>query len=835
MRNVFRPSSLATASLLLFCGGMLDAQPRQQVSTSISSGPSGTVLARITEVDRRAYHSSRVLVRFRGAPRFLTGSGAARGFAGDRTLFLVANPPGMAVAEAVRRYRANPDVVYAEPDYLLHVINTPADPLWSQQWDMVRIAAPAAWDTQTNSGDVVVAVIDTGIDYTHTDLQANLWVNPADNSHGYTCINTCVPGGSDDFGHGTHVAGTIGALANNGSGIAGINWSVQLMSLKFLDANGNGYVSDAVLAFDQVTALRQQGFNVRVTNNSWGGDGFTQSLKDAMSRAEASGIVHVCAAGNSGQNADSSPMYPAAYDNRGIVSVLASDENDRGAGFTNYGLASVDIGAPGVNILSTVPAGGCALCDLTGYRVLSGTSMAAPHVSAVLAALFHKNPSLQANEARDIILDPASYDAVTDTKAQNTSTGGRLNFAKAIQSPLLFSTRLNNFPAITMGPDAFVSAGNQINVSANSTDPDNDSLRMAWNQSTVSTANLWLFGWGLNALFPMPSTNSLSFPAPPIVRTATVPYDASVADRRGGGAHGREYVTVSAASSAGLPPSGTLTVTPTDGPAGSTITVSFPVTDPEGRQTAWDFWVGANSTAIGTCCLTSSSTAFTLNNPGVYRVSVQAIDNELNFSPRQTAVVRIGGATGEPPLASVTVDKLSGQVPLTVTVDGSTSTDADGTVVHYFFNCGGGVFTPAAQESQGTCTYDTPGPYWISLDVQDNSGNMDVLSAYVVATPAAANPPSAPVLTITSPADGSTVTRRSTVTIEASITPATSRVGRVDFLVGADVVCSDTSAPFSCEWRVPKGVNRSYVIQSKAYDANGQLAAASNTVTVSTR
>src|SRR5206468_5966792 len=159
-----------------------------------------------------------------------------------------------------------------------------------------------------------------------------------------------------------------------------------------LDASGSGFISDAVVAFEQVTALKQQGVNVRVTSNSWGGGGFSQALKDAMAQGEAAGILHVCAAGNSGQNADSTPMYPAAYDNRGIISVLASDQNDVGAGFTNYGLASVDIAAPGVSTLSTVPTTSCTLCDPSGYKLLSGTSMATPHVSGVLAAMFHKNP-----------------------------------------------------------------------------------------------------------------------------------------------------------------------------------------------------------------------------------------------------------------------------------------------------------------------------------------------------------------------------------------------------------------------------------------------------------
>ena len=156
------------------------------------------------------------------------------------------------------------------------------------------------------------------------------------------------------------------------------------------------------------------GVNIRVTNNSWGGGGFSQALKDAMAALEvtpgAPGTLDVCAAGNSGVNADFSPMYPAAYDNRGIVSVLASDANDLGASFTNYGLASVDLAAPGVSIYSTEATGTCSLCDPSGYRTLSGTSMASPHVAGVAAAMLSAHPGLTAAQARDALLRPESYE-----------------------------------------------------------------------------------------------------------------------------------------------------------------------------------------------------------------------------------------------------------------------------------------------------------------------------------------------------------------------------------------------------------------------------------------
>jgi hypothetical protein len=819
------------------------AQQEPELSESIQIDSTGALVRSGNGGKGLAYHPARVLVNFkRGAAKdFLPGSGPAREFPGNPDLILVENPHGLSVSEAVTRYKTNPNVLYAEPDFLVEALATPTDPLWSQQWDMTKISCPPAWDTQTDSSDVVVGIIDTGIAFTHPDLQGSLWTNPSNGSHGFTCMNgACVAGGSDDFGHGTHVAGTIGAAANNGVGMAGINWKVQLLSLKFLDSYGSGYISDAVLCFQKVTALRQQGFNIRVTSNSWGGGGFTQSLKDAMAQAEAAGVVNVCAAGNSGQNADASPMYPAAYDNRGIVSVLASDQNDAGASFTNYGLASVDIAAPGVSTLSTVPTGTCQLCDPSGYKFLSGTSMATPHVSGVLAALLHKNPTLAADEARDVVLDPGSYDALSDPKAQSTSTGGRLNFAKALANPLLLAPRLNNFPVLTMGPDVFASAGSLVNLTPTASDPDNDPLRMAVGRSSSSpvpgyTDAAWLFGYMADTLFPNPTGSPVSFTAPSLARTAMVAYDASVADGRGGSAHGRNYVTVSPAPSPGLPPLGTLTVSPASAPAGSTITVSFPVTDPEGGQVAWDLWVGQLGGASGWCCFSGSSTTVTLNSAGVYRFSTQAIDSTLNISTRRSAVVSIGGATGQPPIANAALDKQSGPVPLTVNVDASASTDADGTIQYYFFDCGGGSIAAGSQNSKVSCTFDSPGMYWIQVLVQDNSGNVDTVSGYAVATPVQGGGGGGdtipPAVSITSPADGATVSGSVAVTASASDNVG---VARVDFYTDSGVMLgSSNSAPYSITWDTATISAGSHSLYAKAVDAAGNTGtSAVETVTV---
>ena len=827
-RNRFRfPVALLPLALFTALAIPALAQAPFVVSTSISQDDRGAAAVTTVGAGAPAYHPSRVLVRFRnGAPvGFLPGSGPPRAFPGDSRLFLVPNPPGLSVAEAVRRYHANPNVVNVEPDYVREAFVIPTDPLWSQQWDMAKIAAPTAWDTQTNSSDVYAVIIDTGIDFTHPDLQGNL-----DSADSLTCMNNiCSPGGADDFGHGTHCAGTIGAAANNGIGMAGLNWQVKLISCKFLGSNGSGYTSDAVLCFQNVKALKQGGRNIRLTSNSWGGGGFSQELKNAMADVEALGIVNVCAAGNSGLDADVSPMYPAGFDNRGIISVLASDQNDAGAGFTNYGLFNVDIAAPGVSTLSTVPlctsppAPPIAICDASGYKFLSGTSMAAPHVSGVMAALAHQNPTLTASEARDIVLDPGSFDALSDPRARTTSTGGRLNFPKTLANPRLSNPIvLNAFPTLTLGPDVFAAAGSQVNLAANASDPDNDPLRMSWAKSG-DTGSQWLFGSVLNSLFPNASGNSVSFTAPSPARTAMASYEASVADGRGGGAHGRDYVTVSPSPSPGLPPSVTLTVTTTDPlifPV--TASVSFPATDPEGGSVSKDLWIGQRNFASGACCYSgSSTTSVQLSGAGVYRFSTTAIDPELNISTRPSAVVRVGGATGDPPIASASLDRSSGPVPLTVNVDMSASTDPDGTVQWYFVSCGNSGSTFGSQSPFGSCRYDTPGVYWLMLQAQDNSGNVDLVSAYVVATPVPGGPDTEnPTVSITSPTSGAHVSGNVSITANASDNFG---VTRVDFFLdsGTTPIGSATSAPYTITWDSGTTSPGSHSLSATARDASG--------------
>ncbi|HEY0007905.1 MAG TPA: S8 family serine peptidase [Tepidisphaeraceae bacterium] len=304
------------------------------------------------------------------------------------------------------------------------------------------IDAPEAWDLARGNGSVVVGVIDSGVDYSHVDLSGNMWVNSretagngvdddgngyVDDIHGWDFFNND-SNPADDNGHGTHVAGTIAATGNNGTGVTGVNWNAKVMALKFLGADGSGSLSAAIGAINYATKMKSQlGVNVQVTNNSWSGGGFSSTLYDAIKRSGDAGMLFVAAAGNGGadgvgDNNDLAASYPANYDLPNVISVAASDHNDVLASFSNYGQATVDLAAPGVSILSTTPGG--------GYGYSSGTSMAAPHVSGVAALAWSYRQGATANDIRSVLLNG------TDAKGSlsgKVASGGRLNAHNSLQ------------------------------------------------------------------------------------------------------------------------------------------------------------------------------------------------------------------------------------------------------------------------------------------------------------------------------------------------------------------------------------------------------------------
>ncbi len=342
----------------------------------------------------------------------------------------------------VRTAAAQASIVsVVELDYKLTINNLSNDSLANSLWGLdntgqtgglvdADIDLPEAWWTQTGSKSITVAIIDTGGDYLHPDLAANTWRNQGevfgnridddrngfvDDIHGYDFVNRDGDP-MDDQGHGTHVAGTIGAVGNNNMGIVGVNQNVSLMHLKFLSSQGTGSTIDAIRSVDYATRM-----GANVINASFGGGGYSQAMFDAISRANDAGILFVAAAGNESNNNDFRPSFPANYDLPNVISVAATDHRDRLASFSNFGQNSVDLGAPGVSILSTLPR--------NRYGSLNGTSMAAPHVAGAAALLLAEKSDQTPSQLKKLLME--TTDPVTSLQGK-TVTGGRLNVNNAL-------------------------------------------------------------------------------------------------------------------------------------------------------------------------------------------------------------------------------------------------------------------------------------------------------------------------------------------------------------------------------------------------------------------
>jgi serine protease len=350
------------------------------------------------------------------------------------------------VDAAIEELRKDPQILYAERNYVVHTSATPNDPRFPELYGLdntgqtggtadADIDAVEAWDNSVGSSDIVVGVVDTGVDYTHEDLAANMWVNPAeipgngvdddgngviDDVHGFNAI-TGSGDPMDDNDHGSHCSGTIGAAGNNGIGVAGVNWEVQIMALKFLNAGGSGTLEDAISAIDYAVAQRNAGVNLRVLSNSWSGGGFSQGLLDAITAASDAGILFVAAAGNAANDNDVIPTFPASYEAPSVVAVAATDHDDLLADFSSFGATSVDLGAPGVDVLSTTIG--------NTYQLFSGTSMATPHVAGVAALVLSANDTLSVEELKDALL--TSGDPIPALEGITVS-GRRLNAASAL-------------------------------------------------------------------------------------------------------------------------------------------------------------------------------------------------------------------------------------------------------------------------------------------------------------------------------------------------------------------------------------------------------------------
>ena len=373
--------------------------------------------------------------------------------------------------------QSHPAVLSADFDATVEATGPPVEVLTSNDpragdlwglFDTHGINAVDAWQASTNAQQIVVAVIDSGVDTSHPDLAGRIWVNPgeiADNGvdddnngfvddiHGWDFVeDDAVP--NDDNGHGTHVAGTIAAVRDNGVGIAGVADNARIMALRFLNAGGSGYISDALSALEYAVDN-----GARISNNSWGGGGYSNAMSTMLDSVAGSHLF-VAAAGNSGQNIDTSPQYPAAYPQNNILSVAAHDSSGQLAYFSNYGVNSVDISAPGVSILSSVPG--------TGYSSFNGTSMASPHAAGVAALLLGIDPLLSPTEVISAMMEGGRQSpAFTQVRS-----GAALDGHRALQL-------IGNGPTVTISgaPDGGqVLVGSQLVLSASAVSAEGDDL-----------------------------------------------------------------------------------------------------------------------------------------------------------------------------------------------------------------------------------------------------------------------------------------------------------------------------------------------------------------------
>jgi subtilisin family serine protease len=401
---------------------------------------------------RPAYREDRILVMPKQAAATATlhsqlGTKVLANFPGLGGLQLVSVPGGETVTSLIARLQSGGLVEFAEPDYELELFLAPNDPrfadgtLWAfnnfGQGGGVAdadIDALEAWEVQNTASNVVVAVLDTGARYTHEDLAGNIWVNPNGGGPGLNAITgTTIP--SDDSGHGTGVAGVIGAVGNNGKGVTGVAWRVQLMIGKCFGSFGVGNISDAITCLDFARTN-----NARVINASWGFSSASQALSNAVLAVRNAGIILVAAAGNSSANLDVSPVYPACYPFDNIISVGFSTRADTLAAASSYGATNVDLVAPGEQIYSTFGA------TDNFYFAQSGSSFAAPFVSGACALLWAKYPTETHQEIIARVLNGVD---VIPSLAGKCVTGGRLNLRKTLSPPIQL-TLLSTAPALPL-------------------------------------------------------------------------------------------------------------------------------------------------------------------------------------------------------------------------------------------------------------------------------------------------------------------------------------------------------------------------------------------------
>jgi subtilisin family serine protease len=411
----------------------------------------------------KAFADGEVLVKFKSGAKesLIAQTNAFVGASlleklGDLDWIRVSLPAGMTVEEAIEQYKKSGEIEAVQPNFYYRLTATPNDPQYTNagMYGLGKISAPGAWDLSTGSSTVVVADIDTGMRYTHEDLAANAWTNPGeingngvdddgngfvDDYYGYD-FRYNDPDPLDENGHGTHTAGTIGAVGNNGVGVTGVNWTVKLMAIKIYSAGATDSTSAMLVnAYNYVRLMKNRGVNIRATNNSYGdcpeACGYDQATKDALDALGDAGVLNVFAAGNNNRNIDTgAPHYPSSYTSPSILAVASSTSTDTRSSFSNFGIISVDLAAPGSGIYSTTSGSN------SSYGGNSGTSMATPQVTGAAALLAAYNPNLSAASLKATLMNTVDVLAAWNGVVKS---GGRLNVQRALQNQTVCSFNLS--------------------------------------------------------------------------------------------------------------------------------------------------------------------------------------------------------------------------------------------------------------------------------------------------------------------------------------------------------------------------------------------------------
>jgi len=581
----------------------------------------------------------------------------------------------------ILRFKSDDRFEYIEPNYIVSINRTPNDPDFSKLWGLPKINAPKAWDTQTG-GNIVVAVIDTGVDYKHPDLITNMWVNTKeipnngrdddgngyiDDYYGYDFANK--DGDPfDDHYHGTHVAGTIAAIGNNNTGIVGVSWSAKIMAVKFLKKNGSGTISAAISAIEYATKMGAQ-----LSNNSWGGGGYSKALYEAINAASKKGYLFVAAAGNSRANNDQRPHYPSSYKLDNILSIAATDSDDRLASFSCYGLKSVDLAAPGVNIYSTTPN--------NQYQHLNGTSMATPHVSGAIALLWSTFPKLSSKEVKEVIL--SSVDKISALSGKMV-TGGRLNIYNA------FPKNKPPTAKFTFSPESG-SAPLQLNLNgSNSYDPDGSIINYEWQ----------VFGPESKQVQNAITTLTLTLPGDYSIRLK-VTDDKGVSDTK--------VIKKAVTIDDNKPPKPFFSISPASGTAPLTVVLDGEKSsDDDGDIVNFD-WESTDGHIK-----TGQKTSMIFDVEGIYDITLVVTDNGGKTKSLSKSVTV---HKNEEPVAFCQATSPVVVVDNQVVISGSGSFDPDGFITAYSWEYGG----KKASGSSFNMVFSEKGNHDVFLTVQDDN------------------------------------------------------------------------------------------------------------------